>query len=303
MNENDPFWQLSGLREISSQAQLLEELEGSDTLSRIWYLPRVVEWEEGQEREIKDKRFVSCRFSHTQIVGFTFRHCTFEGCLLIGSKFKGCKFHKCSFRSTNTYRISIEGTYIDPLSFDGCLNSKKHQNIGTHLYQELLRNSRDADQILFEQDAKFLFLKWERYQKWYEIKKKLSQVGKSGLKFSFLLEVWKGSLSCLGRWLWEFSAGSGLRISRFSSSATSIALVFSAINYLCRQRLGLKREGDLIEGYWDALYFTIISLTTLGYGDIAPTTTAGQLWASFQSIVGFILFATLASMLFRRFFP
>ena len=303
MKENDPFWKLPGLREISSQAEFLEELEDSDTLSRIWYLPRVVEREEGFRREIENRRFVSCRFSHTQVIGFTFRNCTFEGCLFIGSTFKDCKFHKCHFRSTNTHKISIERTYIDPLSFDGCLKKQEHQNIGTHLYQELLRNSRDEDQILFEQDARFLFLRWERYQKWYETRKKLSEAKISALRLGLLLEVWKASLSCLGRWLWEVSAGSGLRIGRFTLSAISTALVFSAINCLCRQDFGLEREGDPIGGYWDALYFTIISLTTLGYGDITPSTTAGQLWASFQSIVGFILFATLASMLFRRFFP
>jgi len=302
MNNHDPFWKLSDLEGISSLTGLFEILENNDIVRGISYDLEELKRKEGKRR-IENKRFVNCRFSHTQITGFTFRNCTFEGCLFIDSNFKACKFHKCNFRSTNTYKISIEGTYIDPLSFDDCLNKKKHQNIGVHLYQELLRNSRDEEQILFEQDARFLFLRWERYQKWYEIKKKLSEVRTSGLKFGFLLEVWKGSLSCLGRWLWEVSAGSGLRIGRFTLSATSIALVFSAINYLWRKSLGLKREGDLIEGYWDALYFTIISLTTLGYGDITPTTAAGQLWASFQSIIGFILFAILASMLFRRFFP
>lgn len=303
MNDNDPFWNLSDLSAISNQADLLEELGKADTLKRMWYRPLVLEPEEGKRTEFRNKQFVDCRFSHTRIVGITFRNCTFEGCLFIGSTFKECRFHGCEFKSTNTHKISIEKTYIDPLSFRDCLDRTKHQNVGTHLFQELLKNSRDEDQIHFERDARFLFLRWERYQKRYELRKKRSEICIRTLKLGLVYEVMKDSLLCFGGWFWEVAAGSGLRIGRFAVSAISTAAVFSGVNYLCKEELGLQRGGVSIEGYWDALYFTIISLTTLGYGDITPTSNAGQILASFQSVVGFILFATLASMLFRRFFP
>jgi len=37
------------------------------------------------------------------------------------------------------------------------LNRRKYQNIGVHLYQKLMSNSRDVDQIEFERDAQFYF--------------------------------------------------------------------------------------------------------------------------------------------------
>ncbi|MYF52073.1 MAG: hypothetical protein F4220_18305 [Gammaproteobacteria bacterium] len=304
MNDSNPFWNLSDLKEISNQAELFDVLEQGDSLKGLSFRRQALAGEEWQRIEIRDKQFVDCQFSQTRFVGITFRNCTFEGCLFIGSIFKACNFHRCNFKSTNTHKISIEKTYIDPLSFDACLDKNSHQNIGTHLFHELLKNSRDEGQPEFERDANFLYLRWKRYQDWYEIGQKRKRiVKKRTLDLCVLGEVTKASLSCWVRCFWEVSAGSGLRIGRFGLSATIAALVFSVINCVYRVELGLERDDEPIAGYWEALYFTIISLTTLGYGDIAPTTTVGQLLASFQSIVGFILFAALASMLFRRFFP
>lgn len=48
------------------------------------------------------------------------------------------------------------------------------------------------------------------------------------------------------------------------------------------------------EGYVDALYFTVTTLTTTGYGDITPTTTGGKLLAVLIMVVGVALFVQLA---------
>ena len=304
MTNSDPFWSPPSLNECASQEELYRQLKTNNLLENVWYLPEVLKKEEGRRTRIRDKTFRCCRFSQTKFEDIIFQNCTFEHCWLIGSKFQDCAFHSCSFTSTNTYKISIERTYIDPLSFGSCLNKRKHQNIGSHLFRELLRNSRDESQPEFERDAKFLFWRWKRYQHWYEIKQKLRQLI-YGRPFNICIlgEVFRGAWSYFWRLFWEVVSGSGIRISRFALSATITAAVFSTINYLYRNDLGLEHTDDIAIGYWDTLYFTIISLTTLGYGDITPTTTIGQLWASFQSVIGFILFATLASMLFRRYFP
>lgn len=304
MIDNDPFWTPPVLENCGSQEELFRLLEANDLLENVWYLPAILTKEEGRRTRIRGKTFRRCRFSQTRFEDIIFRNCTFEHCWLIGSEFHDCAFHSCTFIRTNTYKIAIEKTYIDPLSFSSCLDKRKHQNIGSHLFRELLRNSRDEGQPEFERDAKFLFWRWKRYQHWYEIKQKLKGVvDRRALNISLLCEVLKGTWSYCWRLFWEVVSGSGIKIGRFALSATVTAAVFSTVNYICRDELGLERAGSPTIGYSDTLYFTIISLTTLGYGDITPSTTAGQLWASIQSIVGFILFAMLASMLFRRFFP
>ncbi len=54
-----------------------------------------------------------------------------------------------------------------------------------------------------------------------------------------------------------------------------------------------------IRNYADALYFTVTTLTTTGFGDITLTGTSGRLLAVAVMIVGITLFLRLATALFR----
>lgn len=54
-----------------------------------------------------------------------------------------------------------------------------------------------------------------------------------------------------------------------------------------------------IDSYIDALYFTVASLTTTGFGDITLTGKVGRLLSVFIMIVGVALFLRLAQAIFR----
>ena len=56
---------------------------------------------------------------------------------------------------------------------------------------------------------------------------------------------------------------------------------------------------SVIDGYVDALYFTVTSVTTTGYGDVTLPGTAGRLTSIVVMIVGITLFVRLAQSIFR----
>lgn len=58
-------------------------------------------------------------------------------------------------------------------------------------------------------------------------------------------------------------------------------------------------NGAGIEGYVDALYFTVATITTTGFGDITLPGTAGKLTSIVTMIVGISLFVRLAQAVFR----
>lgn len=60
-----------------------------------------------------------------------------------------------------------------------------------------------------------------------------------------------------------------------------------------------KGEHTGISGYIDALYYTVTSVTTTGYGDIILPGTGGKLVAIVVMIVGISLFVRLAQSIFR----
>lgn len=59
------------------------------------------------------------------------------------------------------------------------------------------------------------------------------------------------------------------------------------------------RKGSGIEGYLDALYFTVASVTTTGYGDITLSGPWGKLTSIVIMIIGISLFVRLAQAVFR----
>ena len=66
------------------------------------------------------------------------------------------------------------------------------------------------------------------------------------------------------------------------------------------------KDGSGMEGYVDALYFTVATVTTTGFGDITLPGTAGKLTSIVTMIVGISLFVRLAQALFKPhkvFFP
>ena len=297
--EDEILWNLDDLEEIKTYShqsgfyQDLGDLGSGNILQNAIYQPNELhQISDHKKTKISNKKFRWVSFSKTKIKGISFQNCVFHQCLFIASEISDCEFHNCQFILTNTYKISISDTYLDPKCFEKCLIRNKDQNIGVHLYQMLLKNSAKAEQTEFARDANFLLSRWRRYQDRYKIKK---YWGKKDLKNILIC-----CMKFVGSWFWEQAFGSGIRF-RYFVRVSLIALPFLTwFNFNSKEEFGLMYQNQLITSYADALYFTVISLTTLGYGDIIPTTECGKLFASFQSVVGFFLFATLASMLFHR---
>ena len=215
------FWKLPEDNRIDSQDEFYAHLKKSDHLKNTIYKPETLGKElPHKTTRISNKTFEYVSFSRTKFRDVIFNKCTFRNCLFIGSKIVDCEFHDCRFISTNTHKISISNSYIDPESFKHCLKRDLHQNIGVHLYQILLKNSRDSEQIEFERDAQFNFFRWKRYQDFFELSKLRKKYGVvSVLFFSKLVTYCR-------RTLWEKLFGSGIRIRYFFLTTACATLFF-----------------------------------------------------------------------------
>lgn len=82
-----------------------------------------------------------------------------------------------------------------------------------------------------------------------------------------------------------FLAGMNLFVFIFVTTSMAFALFFEA------------HTG--VDAYIDALYFTVATLTTTGYGDITLHSTAGKLFSVAVMVVGVALFVQFARALFQ----
>ncbi|MEM1322515.1 MAG: potassium channel family protein [Bacteroidota bacterium] len=58
-----------------------------------------------------------------------------------------------------------------------------------------------------------------------------------------------------------------------------------------------------LEGWdWvDAFYFSVITLTTIGYGDFAPQTPAGKIFTMFYILIGLGMILTFINTVYRHY--
>lgn len=80
------------------------------------------------------------------------------------------------------------------------------------------------------------------------------------------------------------------RIYRYLLAMTLLALVGGIIFYHFVEKLG----------WVDAFYFCVVTLATVGYGDITPKTDAGKIFTSFYILVGVSIIGTFLSYNLRR---
>ncbi|MBR1218201.1 pentapeptide repeat-containing protein [Bradyrhizobium sp. U87765 SZCCT0131] len=292
------FFQLPGIpTEIGDQDAFFKLAGEEKRIQSKLYRPSHLKSPQTPQRWIvRDRQFIEFSFSKTLIEEIEFNKCTFIDCLFIGSVFKNCRFSECTFISCNTYRVEFADVYLDPRSFSKCLDEERHQNIGVHLYQELLNNSRRQSQPDFAHYALFEFRRWLRLEQCYQFRKNHKQMRISRTQVKLALRI-------ATSWAFQKFIGFGVRLRNYILTATAAASALTIFNHYFSAQLGLKINGEPLSSPIDAFYFTIITLTTIGYGDITPTSPLGRVLVAGEGIIGFVLFATLASMIYRKILP
>jgi len=71
-----------------------------------------------------------------------------------------------------------------------------------------------------------------------------------------------------------------------------VFLVLAAFLFSSAYLISLLEHARL-GNYWNALYFTWITMTTIGYGDLTPQSFEGRLLASIDGLIGIVLFGVV----------
>ncbi len=94
-------------------------------------------------------------------------------------------------------------------------------------------------------------------------------------------------------------------VGEFFSFFINLIITFTVINYslfISHTILGTKPAFNFAEGLSgiiDSLYFTVVTMTTLGFGDFAPLSPLGRIAIIFESLISYIMFALMIGILSR----
>ena len=55
-----------------------------------------------------------------------------------------------------------------------------------------------------------------------------------------------------------------------------------------------------VDNWFTPFYFSIVTFTTLGFGDVTPTNLAGQIWIAIEVIIGYVMLGGLITIFTRK---
>ena len=95
-------------------------------------------------------------------------------------------------------------------------------------------------------------------------------------------------------WIWWLTSDCGRSLGRWVLLTVGIVFIFAF----------LYRLVDIDYGSYatplSSLYYSVVTLTTLGYGDVVPASAPAQMLAAFQAVVGYVLLGGLLSLLANK---
>jgi tetratricopeptide (TPR) repeat protein len=93
-------------------------------------------------------------------------------------------------------------------------------------------------------------------------------------------------------WMWAVTCGYGQSLGRWITCSCFITLLYAAL-------YGMFSLAKPANQFLDYLYFSIVTITTLGYGDIHPQHNLGRMLASSEAVLGLMMFGFLLTLLNR----
>jgi len=248
-----------------------------------------------QDKYLRDVTFRTgkiehCRFEHTNL-----RNAVFDRVNLTGSRFVACDLAHTRFENCVLWYVVFERCELD---YESVISSlPPENNICKRLLSVLRMNAESmgektwADRILLRELAA------ERQDLRDAIRHASPYYVKNYDVLDRLVSVFRLSWHYVRFGLW----GYGIYLSRLMLSATGLLLVLATIVSRDGFRFVVAGESATRSLSWlEGLYFCVINLTTVGFGDISPANGTARVLASLTAVCGVILFGFIAAAFYRR---
>ena len=203
-----------------------------------------------------------------------FNRAHLEGARLDGAYLQGSRFNKTHLESADFRSAVVDGG----TSFWDCkVNRHCASKPGTNF------EGVGLDIVCIDSATKQLLeynIRRKNWEWWYEEGCWLIRF----LKKLFIKPFW---------WMSNY----GRSVSRIVACFFGLAVLFALVYWLWPSCAMVNEVVGDIRGFWHALYFSVVTMTTLGFGDIAanPDSWWGQTLLMVQVILGYVLLGALVT--------
>lgn len=188
----------------------------------------------------------------------------FDGARLTHADLSNGSFNSAAFANSTLLDCNVRGASFRDSRFDDAkIRGLRNFGSSNWVYADLRRADLSAAQLLARHAADQNFL-WE-----FRRRSKTSEV---------LYAVWWVTSDC------------GRSFTRWGLLTALLAVCFAGLYRVVGVDFGPN------ETVLSPLYFSVVTLTTLGYGDVLPTTLAGQVSVMVETVLGYVMLGGLLAM-------
>lgn len=228
----------------------------------------------GTDASFGNASLVNCCARGAHFENATFSHATLDGANLQTAEFDRARMLKVSMRDVDGHgadfsRTDLSEAVVDRANFDAANFSRAR-----------MRHVREFSK-----------------SSWYGCEftetdfSNASEFKRFALDENYIRELReRNRLSAFGVWLWWVTSDCGRSFSRWGLWTVLIAILYGGAYGFVDVDFGSN------ETFLSPLYFSVVTITSLGYGDVLPTSPAAQLLAMSESTLGFCLLGGLITI-------
>ncbi len=249
---------------------------------------------------LKDKHLLGVAFSggrvrHCRLEFVNLRDASFDRVDLTGTTFTQCNLRHARFVNCNLRYVNFNQCQLD---YGAVLESAPNE---PNLRQELLRSlrcnalsmgdSRQAEQLLAQE------LVAEREELWNRIVVRTEHYRKRSSGWDRIV----AGRDWLGWWVSHLFWGHGLALGRIPTSGAFVVATFAALCVALPAHYRFEgAAGARALTFSEALYYSAMSFTTGGFGDIMPGNEVARVITSVEGLIGVVFLGFFAAAAYRR---
>lgn len=224
--------------------------------------------------------------AHANLKGSELRAANLQGAFLYESNLQGALMIKANLKGADLWGANLQGADLVEANLEG--TSIRNTNLkNAKLISVSLRNS-NVSKVKYNRHGRFRGIRLD---------------GCSGsprfIKFAKDQEFLEDFRSSPWRWpiyaIWLILADCGRSLFLWAAWSVALAIFFASM-FFSMGPGAFQIHGNLPHSFDTMLYYSIVTFTTLGFGDITPQTIEASRWVMAEVILGYIMLGGLISI-------
>jgi uncharacterized protein YjbI with pentapeptide repeats len=97
--------------------------------------------------------------------------------------------------------------------------------------------------------------------------------------------------------IWLITSDCGRSLFRVWGTAIALALAFGCVYHFFPGMINMSQSAHT---GWTPFYYSFVTMTTLGFGDVTPATLGGEILATLEAVLGYLTLGLLVSILANK---